>query len=301
MKIGKTQLACSIPEALIMATEKGQNAIPGIYVQDIKTWSDAQMVVRQLKTPQAKEKFKTIVIDTFSILSDLCEKYVCDTNNVQTLAAVPWGGGWSQYKKELRNLIRDITMEGYGLVLLAHCKVGEETTDDGVVHKTYDIDLSKAAMNIANAAVDVIGMCMENWNEKGESERVIVTRRTPYIQAGSRFPKMKPVFPLSYEALVDAFVEAIEAQGEDGAELIDEAPVIETEDLYGEKMAEAKALYSELVKPEQDNAINEKNVNAILDIIEKYLHERKKLSLIKEREAEALALIVEDMKELVKE
>ena len=112
-KIGKTTFACSIPDALVLATEKGYNAQNGVFVQDIKTWADALIILRQLRSAKAKEKFKSIVIDTFTILSELCEKYICSTEGVATLGDIPWGGGYSRLGLELSAFIRGITMEGY--------------------------------------------------------------------------------------------------------------------------------------------------------------------------------------------
>ena len=39
-KTGKTTLASKMPKALLLAFEKGYNAIPGIMPQDITTWGE---------------------------------------------------------------------------------------------------------------------------------------------------------------------------------------------------------------------------------------------------------------------
>ena len=61
---GKTTLCSEFPDVLLLAMEKGYNALGGILVQDITSWADLKQVLRELKKPEVKEKFKTIAIDT---------------------------------------------------------------------------------------------------------------------------------------------------------------------------------------------------------------------------------------------
>ena len=51
-KIGKTTFGSQMPGALLLAFEKGYNAIPNIYSQDVSTWSEMKTVLRQLKDPR---------------------------------------------------------------------------------------------------------------------------------------------------------------------------------------------------------------------------------------------------------
>ena len=104
-KVGKTSLAAQFPRALICAFEIGYHALPGVKPIDIGSWSDFKKVVQQLKLPKAREMYDTIVIDTASIATDLCEKYILAQNDVASLGDIPWGGGWSQYKKEFDKFI----------------------------------------------------------------------------------------------------------------------------------------------------------------------------------------------------
>lgn len=76
-KSGKTTAATSFPNALLCAFEKGYNAIGGVRAVDITTWPDFKLVLRQLEKPEAKQMYKTIIIDTITIAWDLCEQFVC--------------------------------------------------------------------------------------------------------------------------------------------------------------------------------------------------------------------------------
>jgi hypothetical protein len=61
-----------MPGHLLLAFERGYNALPGVMAQDITTWGELKQTVRELKKPEVKEKFKSIIIDTADIAADLC-------------------------------------------------------------------------------------------------------------------------------------------------------------------------------------------------------------------------------------
>ena len=75
--MGKTTTASKFPNSLLLAFEKGYNALAGVYAQPINSWSEFRKVLRQLKDESVKEKFSTIIIDTLDIAYDYCEKYIC--------------------------------------------------------------------------------------------------------------------------------------------------------------------------------------------------------------------------------
>jgi len=66
--MGKTTMATKFPNHLLLAFEKGYNAIPGAMAQPINTWGEFKKVLLQLKKPEVKEKFETIIIDTASVI-----------------------------------------------------------------------------------------------------------------------------------------------------------------------------------------------------------------------------------------
>ena len=98
---GKTTLASQMDKSLLLAFEKGYNAIPGIIAQDISSWGEMKQVVRELKKPEVKENFKCIVVDTVDIAASLCEKYICNTLGIENIGDGGWAvNGWAKVKKE---------------------------------------------------------------------------------------------------------------------------------------------------------------------------------------------------------
>ena len=98
---GKTTFGSETPKPLLLAFEKGYNAIPGIIAQDISTWGELKQVLRDLKKPEVKQLFSTIIIDTVDIASQLCEKYLCNQLGIENIGDGGWAvNGWAKVKKE---------------------------------------------------------------------------------------------------------------------------------------------------------------------------------------------------------
>ena len=298
-KSGKTTAACSFPDAVLLAFEKGYNAIGDAYPFDINKWSDYKMAIRDLADQRTKDRFKTVIIDTVSICWDMCEKFVCQQNGVQKIADIPWGAGYTACKKEFESSLRQITQLGYGVVLIAHSASRVEKTADGSDIEIISPDLPKRASEVCNGIVDIIGYIGNEW-VNGERKRWLYTRETPTLFAGSRFKYMPDKIPFSYEQLVNAIADAIEmAEKKDGATVVDSAkPTSTVEVNFDEVRAKAQDLWTKLVGS-GENARPDV-ANAILKKIEITMGRRMKLSEFTEDQADLLALVVLDMEEMLK-
>ena len=293
-KIGKTEFCSMAPDALILAFEMGTNARPGAMVQPIEKWGDFKLVLRQLEKPEVKAKFSTVCIDTVGIAYDVCEKYICAQNSVQKIGDIPYGGGYSALSKEFESSLRKITMLGYGLIMTCHLKESSDSEGNVIGYKP---DLNNRCLKIVNGLVDIIGVITQTWNEKGESERWIQTRATQTIQAGSRFRYLEPKIKFGYKEFVDALAKAIEAEEANGATVVDkiERPVEEKVN-FTDLMNEARQLWTKLVGTGDD--ANEEVANAILKKVEIIMGHKMKLSEFTEDQAELLAMVVAEMREM---
>jgi hypothetical protein len=294
LKVGKTTLACQFPKNLLLGFEHGWNAIAGARAIDITKWSDFKMVLRQLEKKEAKEMYDTITIDTVGIAWELAEQYVCAQHGVQKISDVPWGQGYKDLAKEFENSIRKITQLGYGLVIIAHVdKRVEMVAEDNEV-EILGPAIPKRAYAIVNQLVDIIGYIAVTWNEKGESERWLYTRKTPTIMAGSRFPHLAEKIKFGYAELTEALNDAIDkAEALDGATVVDKsAPVMDTELNYDEIRKEAAELWSKLV------TADEKNAEIILKKVEMNFNRKMKLSEITENQVEPFYSVLLEMREM---
>jgi hypothetical protein len=295
-KTGKTTLASKFPKNLLIAFEKGYNAIDGIKAVDINTWSDFKLVLRQLKKPEAQAMYDTITIDTTTIAYEMCEQYVCSQNGVQSIRDIPWGQGWTLTKKEFETSLRQITMLGYGLVLISHIETRKEKMADDSEIEILAPSMPKRCYEVVNQIVDIIGYIATEWNDNGDSERWLYTRQTPTVMAGSRFPYLSAKIKLGYDELVKAINEAIDKQRElDGATVVDKIEVEAREELDFEKIREeASVIWGNLVS--QDPA----NRDKILKKVEMVFGRKIKLSEITEDQKDLFYLVLLDMRDMMK-
>lgn len=295
-KSGKTTAATSFPKSLLIAFERGYNAIGGVRPVDITKWSDFKQVLRQLEKPEAQKMYETIIIDTISIAYDYCEQFICAQNGVQKIADIPWGGGYSASKKEFESALRKITMLGYGIVLIAHSAARIEKTADGSEVEVIYPDMPKRASEVCNGLVDIIGYIGGEYNDQKEFERYLYTRETPTLFAGSRFKYLRPKIKFGYDELVAAINEAIDlAEKNDGAVVVDKAQLTSVEEKldFATVRAEAADLWGKLVSE------NEENAKVILKKIEMTMGHTMKLSEFTEDQVDLLQLIVLEMRDMI--
>jgi hypothetical protein len=288
-------MACQFPKNLLCAFEKGYNAIAGVKPVDVTKWSDFKLVLRQLEKPEARDLFDTVTIDTIGIAWEMCEQFICAQNGVQKIADIPWGGGYSACKKEFESCLRKITQLGYGLVIIAHVdKRVEKRADDDEV-EILGPAIPKRAYEIVNQLVDIIGYIDVTWDEEGNSERWLYTRKTPTVMAGSRFKYLAPKIKFGYNELVNAIGEAIDKSEKlDGAVVVETATQVIEEKLdYKAIRAEASDLWQALVAKDPENA------PIILKKVEMIFGRPMKLSEITEDQVDLFNLVVLDMRDML--
>lgn len=296
-KVGKTSMACQFPKNLLLGFEHGWNAIGGVKAIDVTKWADFKLILRQLEKPEAKAMYDTITIDTIGIAWDACEQYICAQNGVQKISDIAWGGGYSACKKEFESCLRKITQLGYGLVIIAHVERRIEKRADDSEVEILGPAIPKRAYEIVNQLVDIIGYIDVSWDEEGNTERWLYTRKTPTVMAGSRFKYLSPKIKFGYQELVDAIAEAIEKSEKiDGAKVVDKQENIIEETLsFNEVRNEAMELWNKLIELDPENS------KIILKKVEMVFGRVMKLSEITEDQVDLFNLVVLDMRDLLKE
>lgn len=292
--MGKTTLSCQFPKNLLLGFEHGWNAISGAKAADITRWSDYKLIIRQLEQPAARELYDTVTIDTVGIAWQMCEDYICQQNGVQKIGDVPWGQGFAACRKEFENSLRKITQLGFGLVIIAHVEKRVEKRPDGSEVEILGPAIPNRAYQIVNQLVDIIGYIDVTWDENGNSERWLYTRKTPTVMAGSRFKYLPGKIKFGYQELVDAIGDAIDkSQQLDNAEVVDKTTQTIEERLdYNKIREEASAIWKELV------AVNPENAKIILKKVEMIFGRQMKLSEITEDQVDLFNLVLLDMRDL---
>lgn len=298
MKVGKTTLCSKFPGALILAFERGYNALPGVYVQDITRWSELKEVVRELKKPEVQEMYKSIIIDTIDVAGSLCDKYICNQLGIDNIGDGGWSNnGWAKYKKEFEETFRTITQLGYALIFISHDQDKTFKRKDGVEYNQIVPTAQRSINNIAKDMADLYAYARLN---EATGERSLVMRSLDNsIDCGCRFKYMAPEIPLDYTELVKALNAAIdkEAKENDNKFVTDErVSAVQTPEYnYDALMEEFQSIITPLMQknPEYYGP-------RIVSIVEKYLGKGKKIADTTIDQAEFVYLIVSELKEELK-
>ena len=296
LKVGKSTFAAAAPKNLILSFEKGLNAIAGVTAVDITRWSELKTVISQLRRDEAKEMYDTITFDTISIAYDLCEEYICARHNVDSISDIAWGRGYAETKEEFAKTLRQITMMGYGLILISHSEKRVEKSEAKGEVEYISPALNKRAYDIVNQLVDVIGYIDITFKEDGSSERWLYTRRTPTVMAGSRFPHLANKIPFGYQELTEAIANAIEESGRQGAELVESHFSEEDEEKkdrpFEEVQEEARKVWGELIERGTDV------IDKAKDIITEIFGRPVRLSSITPKQQDLFELVLREIKKL---
>ena len=312
-KTGKTTTAVKFPKHFLLAFEKGYSAIPGAMAQPINSWSEFRQVLKQLKDEKAKQMFETIILDTADIAYDYCSKYVCSNNGVDTVSDIPFGKGYGLIEKEFDECLRTIVQLGYGLVIISHEADKTFTNEGGQQYNKIVPTLDKRANNVIARMCDIIGYTRSVPDESGNEKVVMFMRGTSRYEAGSRFKYTPDYIDLSYNNLVKAIGDAIDKQmAEDGTEYFtdtrnnlytDTTSKLDFDELISEfnsMIANIPGSSDQTGETQEGKEFKDYWMPRIVQITDKYLGRGKKVSQCNRDQVEALSLIVEDMKELIK-
>ena len=290
-KTGKTTLATQMPKHLLLAFERGYNALPGVIVQDITSWGDMKKVMRELKKPEVREAYDAIIVDTVDIASDACQRYICSQLGIESMGE---GGyktnSWKKFKDEFNYTFRTLANYGYAVFFLGHQKESvDEETGKIIIRPAIS---PKSAAQIIEGMADIYGYA----HQVAADQMSVLTLRDPSgaIECGCRFKYIPNEITLSYDNLVNAITNAIEKEAaeHDGKYVTEErikaveAPTYD----HAALMDEFQTIVGNIMSTDSSKGA------AITTIVEKYLGKGKKVSETSPNQAEFVALIIEDIK-----
>jgi hypothetical protein len=289
---GKTTFGSETPKPLLLAFEKGYNAIPGIIAQDITSWGELKQVIRDLKKPEVKEMFSTIIIDTVDIASQLCEKYLCNQLGIENIGDGGWAtNGWAKVKREWEQTFRAVTMEGYALVFISHSKDKTFTRKDNTTYNQIVPSCSTAYNEIIKNMSDIMGYIEVEHGER----KLILRSNDESVDCKCRFKYIEPEITFGYQNLVDALNRAIDAEANatDNKFVTDERSTFTSATTYDYDVL--KAEFNDLVSAIMTK--NQSNAPKITAIVDKYLGKNKKVAEAIPEQAELIHLINIELKE----
>ena len=305
-KVGKTTCACSFPKAILLGFEKGWDYLDGVLPVPINSWKEALDVKKQLlkdaKVVADGEKsetvYKTVIVDTIDIAYDLCEKFILDKEGVEYLDETEKMRGYRAVSREYDKFFQEIMKAGYTLVCISHATTKQVKENGEKYDKTIPTVPDRGFL-VVSRLVDVCAYATfePNPDDPNNPNRVLIMRGSKNLEAGSRNKYMSTKIPFTYEALREDMEQAVEKLKAEGGKVTESA-----NNLYKDQSEKIdfKATMAEIRKIAK--ALN--NLDLMSDytkIVNEYPGKGRSVKDCHESQTDMLALILEDLKDYVKE
>ena len=241
-KSGKTTIATSFPDPMFIATESGHKYIPAAQRKKMLrlSYEETQMKGGKIfsngwakllwfleEEYLAKNKPKTVPVDTIGPLYQMCMDWVCTNKGIEHPDEQAHGRGWAAVKKEfikgLGILASQCEKINATLLFISHTKQEELRAGSRTYHKLMS-DLPGQARSVIVPAVDHIWYLgfKDNADEDSllafEKNRTLWIQPTSVVEAGSRdenglFNGVTMISPLAKTDQFDQIVKTILKKG----------------------------------------------------------------------------------------
>ncbi len=301
-KVGKSTICADAPRPIFLMTENGGEGLVGFTPVAISSWSDFKNAVTQLCSKQGRENFDTVVIDTYTNLILLLDKYVgqkmsTDKSTIDFGSDAEYGKGAKAMRNELGIQLQKLTDQGYLLLNVVHA---EDKVDFQTGKAYIGTSLSNSLYGVAEKAVDQIIYLTRKSGKNGAVEYLThFNIKGGFEGTGGRYVTDEDSVETSFANIKTVLEKAIakKAASLNAGTVSAVAPSITigtSEDFdFPALMAEFKEISEKMVAEDPNEA-----PSRIKAIIENELGAGKKVSLLAPKQAELLATIVTNLKNL---
>ena len=240
--IGKSTFAAHAPQPIFVQTEDGLIDIDAPRTKLCRSFAQFMAYLTALR--EAKDQYKTIVIDSLDWLEELMTVDVLQTNaeakqkGYTKLADFPYGKGGMELKPRavaVLNALKALYYDGFNILLIAHTKPEKVVNPDGTDYDQHSPRLNKNINPIFKEWVDIIGFCNFDFRVEEETDvlhktvkavartdnnktalRRIWLTGTPAVVAKCRYRNLPDWMPLNgklfFETLANRGVQTNDAQ-----------------------------------------------------------------------------------------
>lgn len=304
-KVGKTSTACKFPKPLLVATEAGYGAINKIKPVPVNDWLFFKNTVVKPLVKQAQDVkngkledtfYHSIIIDTADLLYDMCVKYICSLEGVNSLDETENKRGYKKCEKEFEEVLlslmkatNSLGQSLYTVIFISHEDVKQEKDAITKEKETKILPtMDKRAFKVIARAVDITTY-MKTVTEEEKTVRYAYLRTNGLFECGNRWRHLPFKVQLSYENIKAALIEAIEKQSEeDGVTALDYSVPLIAEDVvydFDKLMEQIEEVGGRFVDADK---------TAILtSIVESFLGNGKRVSECTPTQAQAVSAILD--------
>lgn len=302
-KAGKSTIAAQAPRPIFLMTENGGEALTGFTPVPIATWNDFKSTINQLCQKKGRENFDTVVIDTYTNLILLLDKYIgqkmtTENNAIDFGSDADYGKGAKAMRNELGIQLQKLANMGYLILNIVHA---EDKVDFKTQRPYIGTSLSSSLYGVAEKFVDQIIYLRKDEDKKGNIQHKIwYNSKGGFSGAGGRFKTKVDSSECSFDALRDTLLDAIDQIEKDtGATIVianEPSVKIDVKESSDYDLAGLKDEFSQIVQTLCHQ--NEKNFDRIKDIIKNVLGPRKKVVDLIPGQEELLLEIIDRVKSL---
>ena len=217
--VGKTTLAAQFPNPIFLDVEQSTTRMKPqpARLPNTTSYSEAKKQVGQILN--MGHDYKTLVIDSLSVLENLIEENVCASNNVSSIEDLPYGRGYKLVEEEIRKLLdfldRIVNEKNMNIVLIGHSIIRPATEPGSPTqYDRYELNLSKRVLPTVKGWSDAVLFCnyktivVEGKRNQshaiGGTQRMIWTQHSATIDAKNRF-NLAPQIEMTITALKPIF------------------------------------------------------------------------------------------------
>lgn len=209
-KFGKTTFFHQLDNkerTLFLFTEPGYKFLDGVRKQEIKSYAEIKKAIKQLKRPEVKALFDTIVIDTIDLWYDAIAKHSASTFDKEFVDDVGYSKGYNRAATILLETLNEIVQEGYGLRLISHVqrKVDFKTQELG----KFEPSMNSKAFGVVKKLVDLT-VFGHIYSSGEEEKRVLFLRENANVYAGGRIKHLPNKIDFSVENFRKTLIDGIE-------------------------------------------------------------------------------------------
>ncbi len=159
--IGKSTFASRFPDPLFIDTEGSTKHMDVLRVDPAPiTWVELMDTVRQLATPQYRDGYGTLVLDTADWAEQMCARHLCAKANVDGIEGFGYGKGYTYLMEEfgkLLNLLEDVVNAGHNVVVTAHAALRKvEQPDEIGNYDRWEMKLQKKTAPMVKEWADMV-------------------------------------------------------------------------------------------------------------------------------------------------
>lgn len=312
-KIVKERFGGDLSKLLLLAFEKGYNALDGIHAVDIDDWDSFVELVDGLVENKDQIPYRILAMDTVDIAEKMCTKYVLnelaikDGKTYKVLQDVGYGKAHTMLETEFLEQVTKLDKAGYSLFFITHDKEKTVKTREGQEYDKTTLSLQGKIRDVVLNMVDFvvyIDIVREKVGKELEDVRYIHFRGNSSLEAGSRFANIPEKIKYSATDFVEAIEQAILSEYKGDKSAVEKQRQIQLEqheeksNEYIEKqknsldkLDSADDLIkhiAEAIKPHQEN---EDTMTEIKSVIKKF--NNKKLDYTKMTDVDNLKAIAE--------